>query len=256
VTRQGPPNGRAGAWAAGLGAYLAGLIVIAPATLADAGLQRASHGRMGIAEAHGTLWSGAGQLEIRDANRRTGISQGVTWRFLPEDLLRGRLAWTIEQGASRGPITVAVSSAGIELANVDIQLPAAVLGLAVPRLAPLKLRGDLHIRANRVGVDGNHPRGDATLQWRSAGSPLTPVEPLGDYELRLEEEGAGVRMSLRTLQGPLQLDGSGNWTNGHAPRLQATARIPAELEPQLAPLLRMFSVERGKGLFELRLDSR
>ena len=96
-------------------------------------------------------------------------------------------------------------------------------------------------------------QGNATLQWRGAGSAFTRVSPLGDYELRFEGEGAAVRASLRTLQGPLQLDGQGSWTSGGNPAFLGTARVPPQQRQQLAPLLRMIAVERGEGSFELQL---
>src|SRR5688572_26476843 len=84
-------EGRIGKYAVGLGAYILALIAIAPATLVDAGLQRASHDRLRLAEARGTLWSGSGQIEIRDKNGRAGVVRSVAWRVVPESLLRGNL---------------------------------------------------------------------------------------------------------------------------------------------------------------------
>lgn len=238
--------------AIGLGAYALALIVTAPATLVDAGLQRASDGRLRLAEAQGTLWSGSGQLEVRDAGGRTGIAKSFAWRVAPESLLRGHLVCEVglEQDAKRFPVTVSLSR--IELANADINLPATVLGLAVPKLAPLGLTGDVQIHVARLSVARDEMQGNATLQWRAAGSALSPVSPLGDYELRLEGEGSAVRASLRTLQGPLQLDGKGSWTHGNSPTFLATASVPPPHQEQLAPLLRLIAIERGEGRFELQ----
>ena len=69
--------------AIGLGAYALALIATAPATLMDAGLQRASDGRLRLAEAQGTLWSGTGQIEIRDTGGRTGVAKNFAWRVAP-----------------------------------------------------------------------------------------------------------------------------------------------------------------------------
>ena len=66
-------------------------------------------------------------------------------------------------------------------------------------------------------------------------------------------DGAAVQASLRTLQGPLQLDGQGSWTSGRNPVFQGTARVPPQHQQQLAPLLRLIAVERGEGSFELQL---
>ncbi len=237
----------------GLGAYALALIATAPASLIDAGLQQASEGRLRLAEAHGTLWSGTGQIEMRDRMRRSGIAKSITWQLLPAYMLRGQLRYEVglDLAARRFPVTI--SLAGVEVADADIDLPAAALGLAIPKLAPLGLGGDVLLRLARVSFGRNAIQGKATLQWRGAGSAYTRVSPLGDYELRIEGEGAAARASLRTLQGPIQLDGRGSWTSGGNPAFLGSARIPPEHLQQLAPLMRMIAVERDEGSFELQL---
>jgi general secretion pathway protein N len=242
-----------GLLAIGLGAYSLVLIATAPATLVDASLQRASHGRLRLAEAQGTLWSGSGLVEIRDAGGQTGIARSLAWRVMPETLLRGRLVCEVglEQATRRFPVTISLSR--IELANADISLPAAALSLGVPKLAPLGLTGDVLIHVAHLSIARDGLEGNATLQWNAAGSAFSPVSPLGDYELRLDGEGTAANASLRTIEGPLQLDGKGSWTRGNNPAFLAMARVPAQHLQQLAPLLRLIAVERGEGLFELQL---
>ena len=240
--------------AIGLGAYALALIATAPATLVDAGLQRASHGRLRLAQAQGTLWSGSGQIEIRDAGGRTGVAKSLAWRVVPESLLRGHLVCEVglDPSARRFPVTISLSR--IELANADISVPATVLGLWVPKLAPLGLTGDVLIHVASLSIARDAMQGNATLQWRAAGSTLTPVSPLGDYEVRLDGEGMTVHAYLRTIEGPLWLDGKGSWTRGDSPAFLAMARVPPQHQQQLAPLLRLIGVERGEGRFELQLN--
>ncbi|HVR81057.1 MAG TPA: type II secretion system protein N, partial [Luteimonas sp.] len=133
-----------------------------------------------------------------------------------------------------------------------ISLPAAALDL-VPKLAPLELTGEMNLQVPSLSIGRSATRGSATLQWRAAGSALSPVSPLGDYELRLEGEGPAVRATLHTLQGPLQLDGQGSWPNGRKPVFLATAQMPPEYQQRLAPFLRLITVERGDGSFEWQL---
>ncbi|MEK6212286.1 MAG: type II secretion system protein N [Pseudomonadota bacterium] len=240
--------------AIGLFVYAVAVIATAPATLVDAGLQRASHGRLRLAEAQGRLWSGSGQIEFRDSGGRIGVAKNLAWRFLPESLLRGRLVCEVglDQSAKRFPVTISLSR--IEIANAEISLPAAVLGLGVPKLAPLGLTGDVLLRVASLSIERKEMQGNATLQWRDAGSVLTPISPLGDYELRLDGEGATVHAYLRTIQGPLRLDGKGSWTHGDSPAFLAMARVPPQHQQQLAPLLRLIAVQRSEGSFELQLN--
>jgi general secretion pathway protein N len=240
--------------AIGLSVYAVAVIATAPATLVDSGLRHASQDRLRLAEAQGTLWSGSGQIEFRDPGGRTGVSKNFAWRFLAESLLRGRLVCEVEldQSAKRFPVTISLSR--IEIANAEISLPAAVLGLGVPKLAPLGLTGEVLLHVASLAIERKEMQGNATLQWRDAGSVLTPISPLGDFELRLDGEGATVHAYLRTIQGPLRLEGKGSWANGDHPVFLATARVPARHQLQLAPLLRLIAVERGEGNFELQLN--
>ena len=129
-----------------------------------------------------------------------------------------------------------------------------MLGLWVPKLAPLGLTGDVLIHVASLSIARDAMQGNATLQWRAAGSTLTPVSPLGDYEIRLDGEGMTVHAYLRTIEGPLWLDGKGSWTRGDSPAFLAMARVPPQHQQQLAPLLRLIGVERGEGRFELQLN--
>jgi len=141
----------------------------------------------------------------------------------------------------------------IEIGAAGIHLPAAALGLGMPRLAPFRLSGDVLLNITQLSLERGRADGDATLLWRGAGSALTPVSPLGEYEVRLKAGAAGMEAILRTLEGPLQLDGKGSWMSGAAPSFVVTARIPPQHLDQLAPLFRLIAVERGAGTFELQI---
>jgi len=250
-----PNHSRTAGWGAvGVGAYAAALIATAPATLADARLQDASGGRLRLAEAQGTLWSGSGQLEVRDASGGIGLATRLAWRLRPTELRSAQLAYEVELGTDLRPFSTTISWSRIEVADADISMPVAALGLGVPRLAPLGLTGDLLIHIANLSVARYGVVGAATLRWRDAGSALTPVSPLGDYEARLDGEGMTVHALLRTIEGPIQLDGKGSWTRGGSPVFLATAQIPPQYQQQLAPLLRLIAVERSEGHFELQLN--
>ena len=236
----------------GLGVYAAALVALAPASLIDARLEQASGGRFRLAEAQGSLWAGSGWIEVRDASGRSGIAQRLAWRVLPESLLRARLMAEIRLDRADKPFPIAISLSRIEIADAGVDLPAAALGLGMPKLAPFRLTGEVRVDIPRLSLQRGRADGDATLRWRAAGSALTPVSPLGDYEVHFKAVGPVVHAELRTLAGPLQLDGKGTWANGAAPSFLATARVPPQHREQLAPLFRLIAVERGTGIFELQ----
>src|SRR3954466_10156312 len=242
------------ALAIGLGVYAIALVVTAPATLLDGTLARATQGRLRLAQADGTVWSGTGQIEIRDASGRSGVAKNVAWRVMPRSAWRGRLVCEVELDQPGKAFPVEVSFSTIEVSNAEINVPATVLGFGVPKLGPLGLTGDVLIRIANLSLKRDAMNGTATLQWLAAGSSLTTVAPLGDYELKVDGEGATLHAYLRTLEGPLWLDGQGAWKQGTNPAFLANARIDAPYQQHVAPLLRLIAVERGEGRFELQLN--
>jgi general secretion pathway protein N len=239
--------------AIGLAIYVLGLVSGAPATLIDAGLQRISHGKLRLVEAQGTLWSGSAQIEIRDPGGRAGAAKSLAWRMLPESLLRGHMVFDVQAEPSGQTFPVTLSLSGIKLANADIKLPGAVLGMGMPSLAPLGLSGDILLHIASLSIEDGQMQGKLALRLRDTGSAFTPISPLGDYELNVDGDGATVQVVLRTLKGPLQLDGKGSWGIGSRPDFLAIAHVPPQHLEQLGPLLRLIAVERGAGSFELQL---
>ncbi|HVY07573.1 MAG TPA: type II secretion system protein N [Burkholderiales bacterium] len=239
------------ALAAGL--YLAALLVLLPAGMVDFALQRATDGRLRLADAQGTVWKGSGTIEVRDTANRSALSKGIEWHVRPESLWRARLVCEVVLARDGSRFVVSALPSSVEIYDAVLTLPMAVLTLAEPRLKPLRLSGDLKVQSDKLAIAQNSLRGLVKLQWRDAGSELSPVSPIGGYELRLDGQGDAVQALLTTLQGPLQLDGSGSWRKGGNLNLQATMRVPEPYREQLAPLLRLFSFQRDEGTFELQL---
>jgi len=272
--RHGAPRGAARVHGAPLGAalvfglavYVAGLVVWAPASLAGALLDSASAGILVLTDAQGTLWRGTGKLDLGAG--RGGFSRAVSWRFTPAALLKGRLTYEVQAGSDRpfgismGLGTAGLGAAAAEISGLDLRLPASILGTAVPRLAPLGLTGEVRVEAPRLTVDpvkrgpamdGTLPRlyGALSVQWLEAGSRLAPESPFGAYALTLQAGSTQVQAHIRTLKGPLDLTGEGQWENGARPALQARLRIAPDRQAKFGPFLRMFAVEKSDGQFEL-----
>lgn len=238
-----------------LGAWLLCLIVLVPATFIDVGLRHATTGRVRLAQAHGTLWSGSGRLELRDPRGPGGVGMDLAWTLQVRALLRGQLDYmlTLGQAATRFPLHV--SARRVEFANVEFSLPARALGIAVPRIAPLDLRGELRFHIAKFARAAGVATAAATVTWQDAGSALTPVAPLGSYVLRLDAADGSASATLGSRSGPLRLDGHGT-RRGNGPWvLSATARIDATHRAQLAPLLRLVAIDRGNGEFALQFTS-
>ena len=238
---------------AGFLAYCACLLALAPATLLDSAMARSSAGRVRLADAHGTLWSGTGQLEVRDASGAKGLGSPLSWRFDPQQLLRGQAGFQVRFADAVKGFPLRFSLTGFEVADAEFSLLASVLGLALPNVALIGPSGELAIRVARLSVAGTSTTGEAVVNWRAAGSALTPVSPLGDYELRIQGDPAGSKASLRTLKGPLQLSGTGASPRNRPLAFTVNARVDPNAQTQLTPFLRLIAVEREAGNFELQI---
>lgn len=235
-----------------LAAYLLFLVALAPATLLDTGLDRATDGRLRMVQAHGTLWSGAAQMEIRNRDGQRVAGKPLAWTLQPGGLWRGRLDYAVAIDHAAKPFPLHLSRRGVDLAGVDFALPARVLGVVVPRLAPLGPQGELALHVTRLVLADGEIAADGVATWRDASSALSAVAPLGTYELRFKRGHGPEQVTLRTLSGSLQLEGTGTWRDG-ALTLAPTARVASRHRAQLAPLLRLVAVERGDGTFVLPL---
>ena len=241
-------------WATGIIAYVFIFLAIAPATLVDLIAQRASGGTLRVAAAHGTMWAGAGELQALDPNHQAVVSRKFAWRISPASVLFGRLVCEIalDSGATRFPVTL--TPGRIELANADLALPAAILAIAEPKLAPFEFGGELQVHIIDLSIARARWDANATVIWRAARVGHGSMPPLGDYELRIAPAANGASIQLRTLGGPLELQGSGAWPHGARPAFNATARVLPQYREQLEPLLRMIAYDRGAGNYELILQ--
>ena len=85
--------------------------------------------------------------------------------------------------------------------------------------------------------------GQAQLDALSMSSRLSTLRPMGSYRLTLQG-GAAPTLGLQTLQGALQLSGSGQWV-GQRLRFTGEASAAPEREGALSNLLNIIGRRSG-----------
>jgi general secretion pathway protein N len=240
------------AWLGGMVGALAALALFAPAAWLASGVAYASKGQVLLAQPRGTVWNGSAQLVL------TGGAQSKDATALPE-----RLLWTLRPSLQglRGEVRPICCSAqpmrllasprwgGAHLAADDLQLnlPAQLLtGLGTP-WNTMNPQGQLVLVAKAVSVDwlNGHAQlgGSATIDVTNLSSPLSTLQPLGDYRVRLAG-GALPSLELQTLQGALQLSGSGRWVDSRF-HFTGEASAAPEREAALTNLLNIIGRRQG-----------
>lgn len=240
------------AWLGAILGALGALAVFAPAAWLALGVASASKGQVLLADARGSVWRGSAQLVL------TGGASSTDATALPE-----RLQWTLwpsVAGLNGDVLPVCCSAQPVHLvarphwggARLDVtalrlNLPAELLaGLGTP-WNTLNAQGQLALVADALSVDWAEGRaqldGNATLDMTGVSSRLSTLRPLGDYRLSLTG-GATPSVQLQTLQGALQLSGSGQWV-GSRMRFSGEASAAPDREDALSNLLNIIGRRQG-----------
>ena len=236
-------------------AFLITLVITAPASLLDWGLQHATKNRLLLANASGTVWNGSATPSLHTQDNRFLTLPFLHWEISVRSILTGkvriRLLWDDLPPASASEAVIAFNQ--IELSNIQLQLPARVMEEASPMLKPAQFRGQLQIQSNHLVFSNRGMEGAAVVNWREASSALSTIAPLGDYRLALNGSGGNIHIGLTTNTGMLLLDGDGNWKTNHGLEFHGKAQAAAGNNTNLAELLNHLGPESSPGVHSFNL---
>jgi general secretion pathway protein N len=249
VVREVPWGWAAGGAALGL---LVALVAFAPARWLAAGVERLTGDRVLLADPRGTVWQGSAQLILTAGPGSTDAAA-----------LPGRVGWNLQArwdgvaAALRAecctPQAIAVRAhwrlGGIALQVGDSasQWPASVVaGLGTP-WNTLQFDGDLRLATQGLSVEWAEGRpaiaGRAELVALRVASRLSTLRPMGSYRITVQG-GTPATLRLETLEGGLQLSGTGQWV-GPRLRFRGEASAAPDREAALANLLNIIGRRSG-----------
>jgi general secretion pathway protein N len=233
----------------GLAATLA---LFAPARWLAAQVESTTGGMLRLADARGTVWRGNAQLVLAGG---TGSSDTAA--------LPGRVEWRLRPGLVRATLELSAACCtpsplaatlqprwgGVRVALADgrSHWPAGVLrGLGTP-WNTLEPAGDLAIATRGLVLDAGRSglavAGSAELLAERMATRVSPLRPLGSYRLAMAG-GSAPTLVLSTLEGALQLEGSGSWA-GQRLRFAGSASARPGDEAALANLLNIIGRRQG-----------
>ncbi len=236
------------------------LLAFLPASLLGQALEKQTDGRLTLGDAQGTLWRGS--AFVGGAASPTGavtplLPGRFSWRVSPLALL-GQVDLRLENAeALSQPVDVRGNWSQWQLSPAAIVLPAenlAGLGAPLNTVAP---SGSMTLswtvlsmerQGSMVSVNGH-----TALKMTDISSRLSPLKPLGSYELAMDWRGAQATLNLVTVRGPLMLDGRGAIENGRL-RFSGNAQAADGYDDKLLNLLNMLGqrrIERDKNIIAL-----
>lgn len=241
-------------WAAAgavLGLLLS-LLLFIPASWLAARVAAASDGRIVLSDARGSLWNGSANLQLTGGAGSTdqlALPTPVDWRIRPR--WNGLLVQAGTACCTPQPLVIRVRPGwrglAVDVSDARSQWPAALLaGLGTP-WNTLQLDGDLVLSTQGLSVEWVEGRlalaGRAELQAQRMSSRLSTLRPMGSYRITIAG-GATPNLQLDTLEGSLQLSGSGQWVGS---RLHFTGAATAATgsEEQLSNLLNIIGRRSG-----------
>jgi general secretion pathway protein N len=135
----------------------------------------------------------------------------------------------------------------VTLADGQARLPALLLaGLGTP-WNTLQPEGQLSLSTQALVIDLNAGRlvlsGRALLEAHGVSSRLSTLKPMGSYRVTLAG-GTPTTVQLETLEGNLQLSGSGQWV-GSRLRFDGVATAAPEFTDVLSNLLNIIGRRDG-----------
>jgi general secretion pathway protein N len=251
-------------WAGVVIGLLFGLIAFAPAGWLANRIANATDGRLLLTEARGTVWSGSAVLVLTggpDSRDATALPGRLSWRLGLRGLglelrlsqaccINGELAIRVQPGFGRLRIAFEPPPAAVAAGGIA-QWPASTLnGLGSP-FNTMQLGGLIKLASPGFTLEGAqgrwHMAGQLDLLLLGVSSRLSTLDTLGSYRLSLQGDKAitaPTTISLTTIQGNLQINGSGEWTAGRV-HFNGEAHAAPGSEGSLNNLLNIIGRRRG-----------
>jgi general secretion pathway protein N len=238
---------------AGIASVALTLIIFMPATWMATIVETQTRGRLTLGDAQGTLWRGSAFIggAPSGADPVTPLLPGrFSWRLSPLVLL-GQADLDLENpDALAQPVKLTGSWNQWQLGSSSVTLPAERLaGLGAP-LNTIQPSGRMRLSWTplQLARQGNdiQVNGSMTLQMDDIASRLSPIKPLGAYQLIIDWHGTQAQLALTTVKGPMLLSGNGALANG---KMQFSGKAEAEAgqEERLANLLNLLGQRRREG---------
>ncbi len=230
---------------AGLLSVLLTLAALFPIAYLVPVIEAQTQGRITLGEAQGTLWNGSafiGSAASRDEAITPLLPGRFNWRISPL-ILFGRVDADLMNSESLAqPIHLSGTWQEISLSSAAINLPAERLASLGAPLNTLQPSGEMRLSWQNLRISllqgEAQLSGVMNLAMQNIASRLSPIDPLGTYNLDFIWHGTRADVALSSTQGPLLLAGKGDLDNGRL-HFSGTARAAAGHESELANLLNL-----------------
>lgn len=223
-------------------------------------LEMQTAGHLTLGDAQGTLWRGSAFIGATSGSGDpvTPLLPGrFSWQLSPMVLL-GSVAANLENVAALSqPISVTGNWHQWQVSPGSIVLPAERLTALGAPLNTIQPSGQMRLSWQLLELAQQNGKfemvGAINLEMNDLASRLSPIKPLGSYDLAFDWRGTQAAVTLSSVKGPMLLNGSGKFSNGRL-QFSGTAQAEAGHEEKLANFLNLLGqrrTENGKDIIAL-----
>lgn len=241
----------------GVMVFTVALLVKAPATLMSNLIAHYSEQHVLLTETVGGFWKGGAQVVLRGNTDQDQVNAGhIDWELFPLQLALGRV-YTALSWNNAPPFWLTAETSRVHIEHAALEMPATVVTQFIPSMNAAQLGGQLSFRSESLSITRSAIEGEASIDWAQATSPLSPINPLGNYHAQVTGIQNGINIQLTAQTGPLMLDGNGHWSSANGLDFQGVAKADPNKQKALSQLLHILGNEQtaGSGVFQLSLKT-
>jgi general secretion pathway protein N len=216
-------------------------------------VEQQTGGRLSLGDPAGSVWQGSafiGAAGSGDESLAPLLPGRFEWTLSPLALLSVIDATLRNDSALSQPVVIRGSWSRWEVGPGTLNLPAERLAALGAPLNTVRPSGRMTLSWPALTItradDALRVDGHLQLDMTQIASALSPVKPLGAYRMHVDWQGGTARLDLKSLSGPLLLEGAGTIENGRL-RFSGQARAQEGEEQRLAILLNLLGQRRRVG---------
>ncbi|HEY6096236.1 MAG TPA: type II secretion system protein N [Gallionellaceae bacterium] len=232
--------------------YFSCLTAMLPASLLGSLINKYSQGSLALANCTGSFWNGSATAVFRQeqATQTPLVIGQLQWNISALSILTLQPTISINwpQIRQKSPTIMRTSIGKIDITNLILPLPPAILAQASPYLRPLELDGQIVIQSDSLSATRNTLNGTLSAQLTDFRSGLSNVSPLGNYLLNAQCAGTNCDLSLNTVTGKLILQGKGKFAQNGSFAFNGQAQAAEGQKESLNEILQNIGPESSSGL--------
>ena len=236
--------------------YLSALVIQTPAEFLNIFLDKYFDKKVMLTSSKGLLWNGNAHITLYDLQSNRSIDLGkISWNVETLQLFTGKLALNMRWNEG-SPFWLTIDKSRLHIEHAAFNLPGQIAQFLVPAISAAELGGVISIRAENFSLTKTQVLGNFEVDWDRVTSPLSSVNPLGNYTAIFQGAGEQIKVNLKTrTEGPLILQGNGYGGLNQIFRFEGSANTLANQQTQLQQMLQLIGNETvaRSGIYRIKI---